>query len=229
MAKSKKGEYLPIDFLPSAPDLNFEQALWKAGVRFVGGIDEAGRGALAGPVAAAVVVFPKDSSLLNALHGVRDSKQMTPAQRQHWSVLIRQSAVSWGTGLASHQEIDALGILPATRLAALRAVQSLDLLPEHLLLDNLFLPEEPIPQAALIKGDCRSLSVAAASVLAKVTRDDLMRQFEVQFPGYGFAVHKGYGTAAHCRAIQELGISPLHRRTFQPVKAMLLSMAPQPA
>lgn len=201
--------------IPLAPDLRFEQALWAAGVPCVAGIDEAGRGALAGPVAAAAVILPPDPAVQAALSMVRDSKQMSPARRQAARLCIQAAAQAWGVGFASAQEIDALGILPATRLAALRAVQALAVAPQHLLLDYLFLPELPQPQTSLVKGDQRSLSIAAASVLAKTARDARMVALDAQYPGYGLAAHKGYGTAAHRRAIASLGASPLHRRSFQ--------------
>jgi ribonuclease HII len=203
-----------LSLLPPAPDLSFEQALWDSGLSVVAGIDEAGRGALAGPVAAGAVVLPCDPGVAVRLHGVRDSKQMSPRQREEARERIRAVALTWGVGLASPDEIDALGILPATRLAACRALEALNPLPEHLLLDYLFLPEIPLSQTALVKGDCRSLSIAAASVLAKTARDALLRELDVCYPGYGFAVHKGYGTQAHRLALRRLGASPVHRLSF---------------
>ncbi|HSQ17153.1 MAG TPA: ribonuclease HII [Anaerolineales bacterium] len=200
--------------LPPAPDLSFEQALWAAGLRGVAGIDEAGRGPLAGPVAAAVVVFPPDAGLTVGLAGVRDSKQMTPYQRQAACPRIQAAALGFAVGFAEAAEIDTLGILPATRLAAWRALQALPFTPDHLLLDALFLPDVDLPQTALIKGDRRSLSIAAASVLAKTARDARLEALEQEYPGYGFARHKGYGTAAHRAALQQLGPCPQHRRSF---------------
>lgn len=196
------------------PDLSFEKTLWQAGVRTVAGIDEAGRGALAGPLTAAAVVFPTDDALPILLSGVRDSKQMTPAQRSYWADHIQRLAVSWGVGFASAEEIDLLGILPATRLAVMRALEHLNPAPKHLILDYLFLTECSLPQTSLVKGDQRSLSIAAASVLAKTTRDAFMVTLEQQVPGYGFARHKGYGTAFHRTALERLGLSHVHRRTF---------------
>ena len=201
--------------IPPAPDLNYEQPLWTAGVGRVGGIDEAGRGPLAGPVAAAVVILPAHPSLPEQLDGVRDSKQMTPHQRQNASARIQEAALAYAVGFAEAAEIDALGILPATRLAAWRALQALVIIPEHLLLDCLFLPEVDIPQTSLIKGDRRSLSIAAASVLAKTARDARLEAMEEEYPGYGFARHKGYGTAAHREALQRLGPCLEHRRSFR--------------
>ena len=201
--------------LPTAPDLSFEQALWAAGVHRVGGIDEAGRGPLAGPVTAAVVILPPHPEMMARLAGVRDSKQMTPVQRNAACARIKEAALGYGIGFAEAAEIDALGILPATRLAAWRALQALELAPEHLLLDYLFLPDIALPQTSLIKGDCRSLSVAAASVLAKTARDARLVKLEEEYPGYGFARHKGYGTAVHRAALQRLGPCPQHRRSFR--------------
>ena len=202
-------------WLPPAPDLSFEQALWAAGVSRVAGIDEAGRGPLAGPVAVAVVVLPAEAGLAERLAGVRDSKQMTPAGRQAACPRIQAAALGAAVAFAEAVEIDELGILPATRLAAWRALQTLELTPEHLLLDYLFLPEVDLPQTALIKGDRRSLSIAAASVLAKTARDARLVALDEEYPGYGFARHKGYGTLAHRTALQRLGPCPQHRRSFR--------------
>jgi ribonuclease HII len=196
------------------PNLDFELGLWQSGVTRVAGIDEAGRGALAGPVSAAAVILPMDGDLLHSLSGVRDSKQMTPAQREYWRAHILKLAAGWGVGFASAGEIDLLGILPATRLAVTRALAELCSPPDHLILDYLFLPEYPLPQTSLVKGDQRSLSIAAASVLAKTARDAELVALDDQMPGYGFARHKGYGTLAHRAALKRLGPSPVHRRTF---------------
>jgi ribonuclease HII len=206
------------------PDLNLEIDLWNGGMNYVAGLDEAGRGALAGPVAVGAVVLPcapwplshrGRSNLSGALAGVRDSKQMTPAARDAASPRIKDMAMCWGVGFASAAEIDADGIVAATRLAALRALDQLLILPQYLLTDfRLELPELDIPQTALVKGDARCLSIAAASVLAKTSRDALMREMDSQVPGYGLGRHKGYGTRAHMLAIRQMGYSPVHRRTF---------------
>jgi ribonuclease HII len=200
--------------LPSEPDLSFELALWDAGLTTVAGIDEAGRGALAGPVAAAAVILPPEQEIAGCLKGVRDSKQMTACQRERVREKIIQYAAAWGVGFATAGEIDQIGILPATRLAACRALEALSLYPLHLLLDYLFLPDIPTPQTALIKGDRRSLSIASASILAKTSRDALMRELDLTYPGYGFAAHKGYGTLAHREALLRMGASPVHRISF---------------
>lgn len=199
------------------PTLSLERQLWENGCRLVAGLDEAGRGAWAGPVFAAVVVLPPFVDAETALHGVRDSKQMTPHQREQWAEKIRGFAAYWGVGEASCSEIDQHGIVPATRLAMQRALQASGITPCHLLIDALRLPMLNIPQTALIRGDQRSLSIAAASVLAKTARDAWMRAQEDNFPGYGFAAHKGYGTARHRAALEALGACPLHRHSFRPV------------
>jgi ribonuclease HII len=210
---------MPLKFdrslLPATPNLSFEIERWASGVCVVAGIDEAGRGALAGPVAAAALVLPVDEDLCRQLSGVRDSKEMTPHQREIWAVQLRACALAYGVGMASHLEIDAIGIVPATRLAVQRALESLNISPQHLLLDYLKLPDCPIPQTSLVKGDARSLSIAGASILAKTARDALMRQLDALYPGYGFAAHKGYGTLAHRQALAYLGPSPIHRLSFK--------------
>jgi ribonuclease HII len=207
------------DRLPlPAPDLSFEIALWETGIEAIAGIDEAGRGALAGPVAAAALILPRDPSIAVGLRGVRDSKQMTPIERARWSIRLRKSSLSWGVGFASHMEIDQVGIVPATRLAMQRAVESLEIQPEHLLIDYLLLPELEQPQTAIVKGDARSLSIAGASILAKTARDALLLALEVEFPGYGFKAHKGYGTPQHLVALDHLGPCSIHRRSFAPLR-----------
>ena len=203
----------PAD-LPRFPGLLFEKDLWKQGLKRIGGVDEAGRGAWAGPVAAAVVVLPSDAKVEKKLSGVRDSKQMTAKQREIWADNIKKVCVSWGVGYTSPEEIDEIGIVPATRLAAWRALEQLPFEPDHLLLDYLFLPDVEIPQTSLIKGDRRSLSAAAASVLAKTNRDALMREMDEEFPGYGFGQHKGYGTKKHQAAIRKLGLCAVHRKSW---------------
>lgn len=204
--------------LPAFPNFQHELLLWNAGVQRVAGIDEAGRGALAGPVAAGVVIFPPERGLEEKLHGVRDSKQMTPHDREEWAVCIKALAVAWGVGFTSPLEIDELGIVPATRLAIRRAIESLPTPPQHLLLDFLRLPDCQLPQTPLVKGDRRSLSIAAASILAKTSRDALMVEYERQYPCYGFASHKGYATAHHLRQIALNGTISIHRRSFAPLK-----------
>jgi ribonuclease HII len=206
-----------LENLPVHPHLRHEAALWANGALWVAGIDEAGRGALAGPVAAAAVILPQMAETALGLEGVRDSKQMTPTQRETWAVAIRQTAVACAVGLASPQEIDVQGIVPATRLAAKRALAALGVCPDCLLLDYLHLPQVDLPQVSLVKGDRRSLSIAAASVLAKTSRDAILVELDGRYPGYGFGAHKGYGTQAHLDALRDLGPSPVHRRSFAPL------------
>jgi ribonuclease HII len=206
-----------------SPDLSFEAPLWMAGMEYVAGLDEAGRGAWAGPVSAAAVILPPDHLVAGMLHGVRDSKLMTPLQRARWAEVIMQTALGWGVAFATHQEIDELGIVPATRLAMTRALEVLGLYPGYLLLDAIRLPGMDIPQQSLIKGDQRSLSIAAASVLAKTGRDALMEALDEQYPGYAFSRHKGYGTRLHQEMLHQLGHSPVHRMSFKPLKQLSIT------
>ena len=200
------------------PDLEFEHGLWQAGLRRLAGIDEAGRGAWAGPVCAAVVILDPDCDNLQCLSGVRDSKQMTPEQREKWAVLVRECSFCWAVGWATCGEIDALGILPAPRVAMTRALAERAVAPGHLLVDAVRLYESDLPQTILIKGDSRSLSIAAASVLAKTARDALMCTCGEDHPGYGFAAHKGYGTQLHQLALKVLGPCSEHRMTYKPLR-----------
>jgi len=196
------------------PGLQLEQALWHKGIKYIGGIDEAGRGAWAGPVMAGAVILPNDSRIRLTLAGVRDSKRMTPRQRERWVLEIKSVALAWSVGLASAAEIDEIGILPANRLAMTRAIQGLSLTPEYHLFDFIHWKDCPFPGEKLVKGETQSLSIAAASVLAKTTRDALMCELDEQFPGYRLARHKGYGTAIHAAALRALGPSEIHRQSF---------------
>ncbi len=196
------------------PGLGFERELWAHGVQFVGGIDEAGRGALAGPVSAAVVVLPNDPRIAATLSRVRDSKLLTAPERERAAAVIKAGVVAWGVGFADAAEIDTIGILPATRLAVIRAVGALPFLPQYFLLDYLHWPDLSNPHIVIPKGETHSLSIAAASVLAKTARDSLMCDLDGQYPGYGLARHKGYGTQAHRNAIRERGPSAIHRSSF---------------
>ncbi len=198
------------------PNLEIEQPLWQAGYRAIAGLDEAGRGALAGPVAVGVVLLPPAAaSLLRTLNGVRDSKQLTPPQRERWAERIRQVAMDWAVGFASAGEIDRWGIVAAVRLAALRALSALRYPPDYLLTDfQLHLSSLDLPQTSLVDGDALSLTIAAASILAKTARDAYMIEMARLYPDYGFAQHKGYATQQHRQALQRLGPSPLHRRSF---------------
>jgi len=207
--------------IPPSPDLSFEISLRSAGATMIAGFDEAGRGAWAGPVTAAAVVLPIEVREKALLGGVRDSKQLTPAQRSALEPVIKLVAQAWAVGFASSQEIDSLGILSATRLAMMRALTGLPFPPGHLLIDALFLPEITIPQTALLKGDQRSLSIAAASILAKTARDRFMEDLAVQAPDYGFEHHKGYGTRRHQSALSIQGPCVFHRFSYAPVKETL--------
>lgn len=200
------------------PDLCHELALWRAGIRRVAGIDEVGRGPLAGPVVVAAVILPPfcDAPWLSR---VRDSKLLPPTRREELACCIRRDALAVGVGAASATDIDHLGLTAATRAAAAAALAGLHVSPEFLLLDAMLLPDQAINQAGIIDGDARAVSIACAAIIAKVERDRLMERLDAVFPGYGFARHKGYGTAEHLRALDRLGPCPLHRHSFAPVRA----------
>ena len=187
------------------------------GYSYVAGIDEVGRGPLAGPVVAGVVILPPRPKG-PWLDGITDSKAMTAAQRERSYAAILANVWAWATGEASAPEIDEMGIVPATALAMRRALDSLALMPQYLLIDAFPLPDVDIPQKAIVKGDALSLSIAAASIVAKVTRDRLMAEFDREYPQYGFASHKGYGSAEHIRRIEALGPCPIHRYSFAPIR-----------
>ncbi len=198
--------------------LTHEAALWAAGYRAVAGVDEAGRGAWAGPVVAAAVILPPDAVACAPLLGaVCDSKQLSAAQRERLLPTIQAVALAWGVGSVSAAAIDAIGILPATRQAMVAAVARLAIPADYLLIDAVRLRELSLPQQALIHGDALSLSIAAASIIAKVTRDRLLAELDARYDGYGFARHKGYGTPEHRAALARLGPSPEHRRSFRPI------------
>ncbi len=200
------------------PDLSEEFALHATGYARVAGLDEAGRGAWGGPVCAAAVVLPLDQTdLLDLLAGVRDSKQLSPARREALLPRILKVAEAVGVGWATPSEVDEMGIAPATRQAMARAVGRLDGQVDALLVDYVRLPEINLPQRALPKADVHCLSVAAASIVAKVTRDRLMVALDEDLPGYGFARHKGYGTRQHREALARLGPSPIHRMSWRPM------------
>ena len=197
------------------PDLTHETHLWSC-YQYIAGLDEAGRGALAGPVAVGAVILPNDPALLSSkLAGARDSKQMTPAQRVRLAIQIKVVSLNWSVGFATATEIDKLGIVYATRLAAMRALHQFRLSPQYLLTDfRLELPQLEISQTSLVKGDARCLSIACASILAKTARDTLMLDLDQRHPGYQLGKHKGYGTQAHRSALKRLGFSEIHRKTF---------------
>lgn len=207
--------------LPEKPNLSYEKQLWEEGYRVIAGLDEAGRGAWAGPVYAAAVVLPNDDRVCDLLSGVRDSKQMTAQQRERYEGCIKSVSITWAVGFASEGEIDELGIVPATCLAMQRAIDELVYPPNYLLIDYIPLNDCACPQLSLPKGDCQSLSIAAASVLAKTSRDAYMVAQDKEYPGYGFARHKGYGTAQHRAALNTIGPTEFHRKTFRPVSEMI--------
>lgn len=174
------------------------------------GVDEAGRGPLAGPVVAGAAVLPKDSRILY----LNDSKKLSEKRREELFVRIKEEAIVWAVGIVGPERIDEINILQATYEAMRQAIGNLSQTPDLLLCDAVTIPEVKIPQISIIKGDAKSLSIAAASVLAKVTRDHMMEEYGKLYPQYGFGKHKGYGTAAHIQAIREFGPCPIHRRTF---------------
>ena len=192
----------------------YEQQAYRAGARAIAGVDEAGRGCLAGPVVAAAVILPRTWGIAE----VNDSKQLTPAQRDELFVAIVEQAVSFGVGVIAADVIDRVNILQATYLAMAQAIAELSPTPDLLLLDAVALKNVPLPQRSIIKGDTLSISIAAASIIAKVTRDRLMGAYDREFPAYGFAAHKGYGTQQHRAAIAAHGPCPIHRVSFRGVK-----------
>ncbi len=185
-------------------------AMYRKDLSLLCGIDEAGRGPLAGPVVAGAVIFPKDADILY----INDSKQLSEGLREKLFDEIKSKAIAVGVGIATEIEIDSVNILQATFLAMKRAVSNLSVAPEVLLNDAVIIPDLMIPQEKIIKGDAKSFSIAAASIIAKVTRDRLMIKYDEEYPGYGFKMHKGYGTKAHYEAIRKQGICPIHRKTF---------------
>ncbi len=202
--------------------LSHECELWQQGLSVVAGVDEAGCGPLAGPVVAAAVVFPcpwAESGLGRGLRGLNDSKQLTEEQREkYYSVLTSHADIRWAVASVDVEMIDRINIRQAAWRAMDLALDQLAPPPQHVLVDGLKIRWLRYPQTPLVQGDARSYSIAAASVLAKVTRDRLMREFDRLYPGYGFAAHKGYGTPQHLAAIKALGACPIHRRSFAPFR-----------
>lgn len=187
-----------------------ENSFYSEDIRVICGVDEAGRGPLAGPVCAAAVILPKELEL----PGLSDSKKLTDKKRRELFPLIQEQAIAYGIGYASEQEIDAINILQATFLAMQRALDQLDLKPDLALIDGNREKDFGVPVKTIVKGDSLSANIAAASILAKVSRDNLMQEMAETYPQYGFDIHKGYGTKAHYAALREFGPSPIHRRTF---------------
>ena len=188
----------------------YETALWEQGCNYVAGVDEVGRGPLAGPVVTAAVILPHDFDLL----GVDDSKKLSEKKREELFDQIKEKAICWAIGIKGPDVIDDINILEATKAAMKEAIESLEIRPEHILIDALTLKDVAIPQTGIVKGDANSVSIAAASILAKVTRDRMMVAYEETYPGYGFASNKGYGTAAHYEGLRQQGITPIHRMSF---------------
>jgi len=202
------------------PDSQKEDALRRRGFARVAGVDEVGRGPLAGPVVAAAVILPPDWPD----PGVDDSKRLSASQREELAAYIRQTALACGLGQAEAQEVDLLNIHRASLLAMLRAVSALAFRPDYLLVDGRFKVEMDLPQEAVVKGDASCRCVAAASILAKVERDAVMLQYHQSYPAYNFAANKGYGTREHAQALASLGPCPIHRRSFAPVAQMSLEL-----
>ena len=202
------------------PSFVEEKLLEAQGYRYIAGIDEAGRGSLAGPVVAAAVILPchMDTPWLDQ---VKDSKQLSPAKRELLFHRIHEVAISIGVGVAHHKVIDAGGIIKATRLAMKSAVDQLSPPAEFLLIDYMHLPGVPLPQKGITNGDSLCFSIACASIIAKVSRDNMMRELDGTYPGYGLAQHKGYGTKGHLACLRRLGPSAVHRQSFKPVKGMI--------
>jgi len=181
------------------------------------GVDEAGRGPLAGPVSAAAVILDPD----NPIAGLADSKKLSERQRDRLAPVIRERALAWAVAYADVEEIDRLNILQATLLAMRRAVLALGIQPQQVLVDGLYCPDTGIPSVAIVKGDSKVAAISAASILAKTARDALMLELHEIYPNYGFATHKGYPTAAHLAALREHGVSIVHRKSFRPVRELL--------
>lgn len=201
----------------AAPTMQKEKELYEKGYRHIVGIDEVGRGAWAGPLVACAIILPFHPRV----YRVRDSKLLSSTERVELAKRLQEIAQSIGVGIAQQSEIDAQGIQQANKLAMQRAVQQLSVQPDYLLIDGRMTLDGPHRQISIIRGDQLVYSIAAASIIAKVRRDHLMEEYHDQFPVYGFAEHKGYGTALHRRELQRNGVSAIHRRSFQPMKSMI--------
>ena len=195
--------------------LAYEKELYAQGIDLIAGVDEVGRGPLAGPVVAAAVILPKACKI----PGLNDSKKIPKSKHKEIYEAVLQNAIAIGIGVKDNQVIDQVNIYEATKLAMMEAIGQLDPQPQHLLIDAMKL-DLPIPQTSIIKGDANSLSIAAASIVAKVTRDQMMEEFDCEYPGYDFTQNAGYGTANHLAGLDKLGVTPIHRRSFEPVKSM---------
>lgn len=197
--------------------LRYETALWDEGIVHIAGVDEAGMSPLAGPVAAAAVIFPPGARIRD----VDDSKRLDAAERDRLAPIIKQQCTAWAVAFVEHDEIDRINIYWAGLLAMRRAIEGLSPGPQHLLIDGRRLKDIPLPQQRIVGGDAKSLSIAAASILAKTARDARMRELDTRFPGYGFAQHKGYPVKEHVRALKKIGACEIHRRSFAPVRKVL--------
>ena len=195
--------------------LAYEKELYTQGIHLIAGVDEVGRGPLAGPVVAAAVILPKACKI----PGLNDSKKIPKSKHKEIYEAVLQNAIAIGIGIKDNQVIDQVNIYEATKLAMMEAIGQLEPQPQHLLIDAMRL-DLPIPQTSIIKGDANSLSIAAASIVAKVTRDQMMEEFDREYPGYDFAQNAGYGTAKHLDGLEQLGVTSIHRRSFEPVKSM---------
>ena len=195
--------------------LAYEKELYAQGIDLIAGVDEVGRGPLAGPVVAAAVILPKACKI----PGLNDSKKIPKSKHKEIYEAVLQNAIAIGIGVKDNQVIDQVNIYEATKLAMMEAIGQLEPQPQHLLIDAMKL-DLPISQTSIIKGDANSLSIAAASIVAKVTRDQMMEKFDREYPGYDFAQNAGYGTAKHLAGLDQLGVTPIHRRSFEPVKSM---------
>ena len=195
--------------------LAYEKECYARGMELIAGVDEVGRGPLAGPVVAAAVILPKACKI----PGLNDSKKIPKSKHKEIYEAVLQNAIAIGIGVKDNQVIDQVNIYEATKLAMMEAIGQLEPQPQHLLIDAMKL-DLPIPQTSIIKGDANSLSIAAASIVAKVTRDQMMEEFDREYPGYDFAQNAGYGTAKHLAGLDKLGVTPIHRRSFEPVKSM---------
>ena len=195
--------------------LAYEKELYTQGIQLIAGVDEVGRGPLAGPVVAAAVILPKACKI----PGLNDSKKIPKSKHKEIYEAVLQNAIAIGIGVKDNQVIDQVNIYEATKLAMMEAIGQLEPQPQHLLIDAMRL-DLPISQTSIIKGDANSLSIAAASIVAKVTRDQMMEEFDKEYPGYDFAQNAGYGTANHLAGLDKLGVTPIHRHSFEPVKSM---------
>ena len=195
--------------------LAYEKELYGQGIQLIAGVDEVGRGPLAGPVVAAAVILPKGCKI----SGLNDSKKIPKSKHKEIYEAVREHAIAVGIGVKDNQVIDQVNIYEATKLAMIEAIGQLNPQPQHLLIDAMKL-DLPISQTSIIKGDANSLSIAAASIVAKVTRDQMMETYDQEYPGYDFAQNAGYGTAKHLAGLQKLGITPIHRRSFEPIKSI---------